>query len=713
MTRLLSVSSFSFTALALCLTSGGLLSCQRSTNPPLPSSAPSSAPSSSSEKVTEGSVAEGSVTERSATERLASFALWSDAKSVKTHCEAVIESATDRLDALKSTQRSSLKLLLRDYNALLLLLDTPMGLSGLLFNTHPDKAVREAAQSCERSLSAFHTALGVDRKLYDRFAAIEPTDVEGAPAQSKRLYQLTMRDFKRSGVSLNEAQRERIKAINDELTQLTQRFSKNVNGDTRRVEISRDELKGLPQDFIKGKPKADNDAIILTTDYPDFFPFQKYAESRSARAKLYKAFMQRGYPANVEVLKRVLTLRHEFAQLLGAPTWAAYNAEDKMVGSAETVDEFLKTLVKITRPIADRELAELLERIKRDDPKATQVEVWDRFYYTGKLREENHSFDAKSVRPYFPYQRVKEGVFSLYGELFGLVFKRDERQETWAAEVEAYTLYREGKLIGRFFLDMHPRADKYKHAAMFPIQTGLNSGRLPVASLVCNFPAPSEGEPALMEHGEVTTLFHEFGHLIHHLLAQETPWVRLGGINVEWDFVEAPSQLLEEWAWSPEVLKRFATHHKTGEVIPESLVKKMRAADEFGKGVGVMRQLFYAAYSFYLHQQDPAQLDLKAFTADIYRRFSPYRAIEGGAVYANFGHLMGYSSMYYTYQWSLVIAKDLWTRFQREGLMSPTTVQEYARDILAPGGTEPASKLTERFLGRAYQMEAYKRWLSR
>ena len=641
------------------------------------------------------------------------FDLWQSAEQVSKSCEQAIATAKQHRATIKAMKTPQFGSILAEYNQLMLALDTAMGQSGLLFNTHPEQALREAAQKCEQALSAFNSELGVDRELYDRFATIDSKALESASAQAQRLYKLTIRDFKRAGVSLELTQRERIKQINDALTQLSQQFSKNVNGDSKKVEFSAQELQGLPADFIKTKQQTKDGQYIITTDYPDFFPFQKYVENRQARAKLYTAFMQRGYPANVEVLSKVLELRHEYAQLLVAETWAEYNAQDKMVGSAQTIDDFLKKLVKITKPIADQELKELLTRIQKDEAEAKQVEVWDRFYYTGKLREERHSFDAKSVRAYFPYQNVKDGVFELYGKLFGLEFKKDLQQVTVAPEVEAYTLHRQGQLIGRFFLDMHPRDNKYKHAAMFPIQTGLSTGRLPVASLVCNFPKSSDSDPGLMEHGEVTTLFHEFGHLIHHLLAQESPYARLSGINVEWDFVEAPSQLLEEWAWSHEVLKGFAKHHKTGEVIPKEMVDKMRKADEFGKGVGVMRQLFYAAYSFYLHQQDPKTLDLKAFTTDIYQRFSPYRAIEGGAVYANFGHLMGYSSMYYTYQWSLVIAKDLWTRFEKEGLLSPEVVQDYAKKVLAPGGTKAAADLAKDFLGREYQMDAYKAWLSR
>lgn len=641
------------------------------------------------------------------------FQIWGSAERVDQVCDQAISKAQKSRDDIKAMKQPRLEALLSEYNRLQLEIDTPMGLSSLLFNTHPDEKVREAAQRCEQRLSKFQSEMGVDRELYERFATIPQDQVKAATPHPQRVYTLTMRDFKRSGVDLTEDKRARIKAINEELTKLSQEFAKNVNGDTKRLRFKVEQLKGLPADFMEGRDVDEKGEVEVTTDYPDFFPIQRYVENRDARKKLYQAFVQRGYPANEEVLKRVLTLRHEYAGLLGEPSWAAYNAGDKMVENAETIDEFLKKLVNMTRPISERELKQLLARIQKDEPKATQVESWDRFYYTDRLRDELHSFDSKSVRPYLPYQRVKDGVFALYGELFGLTFKRDEAQPTWAPEVEAYTLHREGKLIGRFFLDMHPRADKYKHAAMFPLQTGLQSGRLPVASLVCNFPKPSEGNPGLMEHSQVQTLFHEFGHLIHHLLAQETHWVRLGGINTEWDFVEAPSQLLEEWARSHEVLKRFALHHETNEPIPESLVTQLRDAEEFGKGMNVMRQIFYAAYSFYLHQQDPAKLDLKAFSASMFKEFSPCPSVEGGAIYANFGHLIGYSSMYYTYQWSLVIAKDLWTRFESEGIMSPAVVRDYAAKVLAPGGSKPAAQLAEDFLGRGYQMDAYKAWLSR
>jgi thimet oligopeptidase len=247
---------------------------------------------------------------------------------------------------------------------------------------------------------------------------------------------------------------------------------------------------------------------------------------------------------------------------------------------------------------------------------------------------------------------------------------------------------------------------------MFPLQTGLEGGQMPIGSLICNFPDPADGDGlALMEHSDVQTFFHEFGHLIHQLLARRGTWVTLAGINVEWDFVEAPSQILEEWAWDPGVLARFAKHVETDETIPAALVAKMRAADEFGKGVHVMRQIFYTAFSYFLHARDPKGLDLDDFTDEMYKKYNPYRRIESDHVYANFGHIIGYTSMYYTYQWSLVIAKDLFTRFKKAGMLDSPTATAYRKAILEPGGTVDAASLVEDFLGRPSNLDAYKDWL--
>jgi thimet oligopeptidase len=272
-------------------------------------------------------------------------------------------------------------------------------------------------------------------------------------------------------------------------------------------------------------------------------------------------------------------------------------------------------------------------------------------------------------------------------------------------------MLRDGEELGGFWLDMHPRPDKFKHAAMFPIQTGLDGARAqrPWAALVCNFPTPTASDPALMQHDVVVTLFHEFGHLIHHLMARG-PTIKLSADN-EGDFIEAPSQLLEEWAWRPEILRRFAKHIETGEAIPDELVAKMKKADGFGRGMDLMRQIYYSAFSWFIHVEDPEALDFEAFTTAMYRRYSPNPRPEVDQLYASFGHLTDYSSNYYTYQWSLAIAKDLYTRFAPNP-MDPTVAAEYRQKVLEAGATKDAGALVSDFLGRPMNLDAYRAWIT-
>ncbi|MGM0578573.1 MAG: M3 family metallopeptidase [Myxococcota bacterium] len=639
--------------------------------------------------------------------------VWSSAERLTARCDAGLDRARALREQLKQpvdgprTEANTLE----PFDRMLETLDTSSGWAGLLFSVHPDAEVRDAARECQERLARFSNDVNLDRGLYEAVAAVDSGGLDGL---SQRFVEHLLRDFRRSGVDQDEETRARLAAIHERMVEIGQDFQKNVREDVRSIEVDGPEaLAGLPQDYIDAHPPGDDGKIRITTDYPDFFPFETYAEDGELRRALYQEFMQRGWPGNAELLKELLALRDEYASTLGFDTWAAYNAEDKMVRTADTIEQFIEQVAESARPRMEADLEDLLARKREDEPSAEHIQVWDRFYYVGKVREARFDFDARDVRPYFPYPRVRDGILDLYAELFGVRFEVDASQPVWHESVEAVAMYDGDELIGRFYLDMHPRPGKYKHAAMFPIQTGLAEGRIPAASLICNFPEPGEGSDALMEHSDVVTFFHEFGHLIHHLLARRGQWVSLAGINVEWDFVEAPSQILEEWAWEPTVLQRFAKHVETGEPIPADMVHRMEGAEEFGKGVHVMRQVFYTAYSYYMHARDPETLDLEAFTDEIYERYNPYPRLEDSRVYANFGHLIGYSSMYYTYQWSLVIAKDLFTRFREAGLLNDEVAREYRRAILEPGGTKDAAEMVEDFLGRPFSLEAYREWLER
>lgn len=359
------------------------------------------------------------------------------------------------------------------------------------------------------------------------------------------------------------------------------------------------------------------------------------------------------------------------------------------------------------------DLAILLEQKKKDQPGATVVHDYDRAFYEDRVKSQKFHFDSQSVRPYFEYTRVKQGLFDITSKMFGLRYAKAEAK-VWAEGVEAWDVFDAGSKarLGRFYLDMHPREGKFKHAAMFPVVSGVAGKQAPEAALICNFPAAHGDDPALMDHGDVRTFFHEFGHLVHHLLGGQGQWAGNSGIRTEWDFVEAPSQMLEEWVVDYDTLKTFAVHFQTGEVIPRELVEKLKAAAEFGTGIQVRHQMFYAALSLNLYRQDPKDLDTTALAKELQNRYSAFSYVEGACWEASFGHLDDYSAIYYTYMWSLVIAKDLFAAFKKKGLLDSGVAARYRETILAPGGSAPANELVKDFLGREVSFDAYQAWLN-
>ncbi len=574
-------------------------------------------------------------------------------------------------------------------------------------NVHPDPALRDAAEACEREVDAAATELSLDPRLY---AALREVDGAGLDPASQHLLTKALRDFRRAGVDRDEATRARVRALRDELTRIGQEFGRNIKDDVRTVALPPAELEGLPDDFRRGHPPGLDGLVKLTTDNPDYVPFITYARSSRAREALWTLYRLRGHPKNLEVLARMLARRAELARLLGYPSWAAYATEDKMIGSDVAAAELVARVTAASARRMERDFAQLLARKREDDPAARRVDPWDSAFLQERVKAEQYGFDAREARPYFEYQRVKEGVLALAGRIFGVDLVPVQGAALWHPEVEAYDVLEQGRSLGRVYLDMHPRDGKYKHYAQFTLASGVRGRRLPEGVLVCNFPRPG-AELALLEHGEVRTFLHELGHLMHHVLGGHTRWAVQSGVATEWDFVEAPSQMLEEWVWDPEALAGFARHVETGAPIPAELVARMRAADEYGKGLWVRQQMFYAALSLELHRRNPAGLDTTAVVAELQERYTPFRHVPGTAFQASFGHLDGYSAIYYTYMWSLVIAKDLFGVFRREGLMARAPAERYRRAVLEPGGSRPAAELVEAFLGRPFTFDAFTEWL--
>ena len=586
----------------------------------------------------------------------------------------------------------------------------------LLSESHPDAAVRAVAEERVQQLETLSAGRLLEPALFAAFAAVDTDEARAdLDAEQRRLLDEVLRDFRRGGVDLPEAERARVRALTERETELSLEFSRNLRESRREIRVAPEALVGLPQDFLDEHPAGDDGLVVLTTDYPDFMPVREYAVDRATRTAIVAAYNNLAWPENDAVLAELLAVRAELAALLGYGSWADYETETRMIGrgagtggggsagpgGGAAIADFLARLDEASAAAAAAEYPVLLERLREDDPEASEVTIADFFYLLGALRRERHDVDAQLVRSYFPFDRVLPGVLAITGRLFDIEYVPVD-VPTWHADVHSYDVVRDGELLGRIHLDLHPREGKYNHAACFGIAPGITGRVVPEAALLCNF---SRG---LMTHDEVTTFFHEFGHLVHDILGGAQRFARFSGVATEWDFVEAPSQLLEEWAWDAEVLATF-TANAAGEPIPAELVEKMVVADRFGRALEVRRQLGHANVSYHLHVDRPA--DLQAATEHWYRVTSPVQPLPGVHSYAGFGHLTGYGACYYTYQWSLVIARDLLSGFGGD-LLNAEAAERYRREILEPGGSRDAADLVEQFLGRPFAFDAYREWLA-
>jgi thimet oligopeptidase len=602
-----------------------------------------------------------------------------------------------------------------------LLLGDAAALASLARNGHPDRALREAADAAEQEIEALATELQLDRGVYDALSRIDPAALDPG---GRHFLEKTLKAMRRGGVDRDEPTRMRVRALRDELVQIGQEFGRNIIEDVRTVEMDPADLDGLPEDYVRNHPPEANGQgqqgkVRLTTDNTDYVPFITYARRGAARERLWRAYRQRAQDKNLAVLERMLRRRHELAQLLGYPSYAALETENKMIGTADKAAAFIEQIAQAAQARAERDYEALLARKRAAEPSASRVEGWDAAYLSDRVCDERYGFSSQAARPYLEYTRVEGGVLGAMGRLFGVEFRErgdaEARAGAWHEQVHVHDVVdaRTQALVGRIYLDMHPREGKYKHYAQFTVRTGVERpgrSRRPEGALLCNFPDPNKGV-ALLDLDQVRTFFHEFGHLMHHLLGGHTRWAGVSGVATEWDFVEAPSQLVEEWGWDWDTLARFAIHHKTGEPLPKALLEKARSADQFGKGLWARQQMFYAAISLEYHRRDPATFDTTLLLAELQAHYLPYPFVPGTAFQASFGHLAGYSAVYYTYMWSLVIAKDLFSRFTEVGLGDPGPARDYRRDVLEPGGSRPAAELCEAFLGRPYDVVAYRRWL--
>ena len=628
------------------------------------------------------------------------------ADELKAYCTGELAAAKTSRDAVyASTGTNTLEL----YNEMERHLTNALYRGGLWKEVSPDAATRDAARECAQEGARMSSDITLDRKLFE---AVKAVDIKTADAETKRMVALTLRDYKLAGIELDDAKRKHAAELDDQIVQVGQAFEKNIAEDTRKVDVDPKRLGGMPADWVAAHPVHDG-VVTITTDYPDYIPVETYADDDALRKELLVQFQSRGDKANDALLKQLLTLRAERAHMLGFKNWADSVSADKMLKGGTAEADFITRVTKLAQARSKRDYAELLQQLKKTNPKATAVTSWQKSKLEQEVKRDKYAVDAEEVRSYFSYDATLQGLLSITSKIYDIQYKPVANDPlVWHPDVQVFDVMRGTETLGRIYLDMHPRADKFKHAAEFGIVDGIPGKQLPAGALVCNLPDPklSHG-PALMDHEDVTTMFHEFGHLMHHILAGKHHWQRIAGTSVEQDFVEAPSQMFEEWAWSYETLQLFAKNAQ-GQVIPEPLVARMRKARTFGLGTATVQQMLYAALSLELHRADPAKVDPLALTKKLQAQYTPFAYVEGTHFYDSFGHLVGYSSMYYTYMWSLVIAKDLLTPFEKSGLMATDVTTKYRDTILAQGGAKDAADLVKDFLGRPYNFKAFEKYLS-
>ena len=617
------------------------------------------------------------------------------------------QSALDRMLAVKG--KRTIENTLVPFNEISMHGDNAAYGSSLLESVHPDSAYRALAEAQTQRATKFLDDLSLNRAVYD---ALSQVDVSKADAATRYFHEKTLRDFRLSGVDRDEATRATISQLLETLTKTGQDFDRNIRQDSRTIQVDGPAaLAGLPDDFVKAHPAGPDGKVTLSIEYPDLIPVMRYAKVEDTRKRLMHEAQNRAYPANMAVLDSMIAQRGRLAQTLGYPTWADYITQDKMIESAANAADFIERLKQTTFKRAQDEYAVYLKRKQEDVPGATQVNRWETSYYGRLIRMRDYDFDPQQARAYFPFDKVKQGLLDVTASMFGLTYKRVMDAPVWDPSVECYEVYEGPKMLGRFFLDLHPRPGKFNHAAKFTIRQGVRGYQVPEHALVCNFPGGKPGDPGLMEHSDVETFFHEFGHLIHAILGGQGQWEPVAGTAVQRDFVEAPSQMLEEWTWDPKVLRTFAKNDK-GEPIPADLVAKMRRADAFGRAMQISAQAFYSAVSLNIYNRPPAQVNTDAVVTSLEPQFSPIPTMPDTHMQTSFGHLDGYSAVYYTYMWSLVIAKDMFSRFNHDNLLDPTVAKRYRDTVLAPGGSKPAKTLVHEFLERDYDFKAFDDWLS-
>lgn len=596
-----------------------------------------------------------------------------------------------------------------------------------LHNVADSDELREAYNTCLPKLSAYHSDIGQNKGLYDGYQVIaDSSDYAELEIAQQKTIQNELRDFRLAGVDLPPEKQARYKEIQEQLSKLTTQFHENVLDASQAFQkhlTDESQLAGLPEAVrTLAKQNAEHEQIdgwLLTLDFSCYQPVLSYADNRELRHEMYVAYMTRasdqgpnaGQSDNSAIMDDILALRHELATLLGFANYAEYSLSTKMAETPQQVLDFLTDLVHRAKPVAAKELEELTAFAKQHYGMDT-LEVWDIPYYSEKLRHHRYDISQEMLRPYFPLPKVTNGLFSVVQRLYGLSIQPHNGVDTWHQDVQFFDIYdNSGELRGQFYLDCFARKGKRSGAWMGEAQVRhrtSNGLQIPVAHLVCNFMPPVGDKPSLLTHQDVTTLFHEFGHGLHHMLSK-VDYAPVSGINgVAWDAVELPSQIMENWCWEREALDLFAAHYETGERLPNELFQKMSAAKNFQSGLFTVRQLEVGLFDFRLHTEYTPNINIQALLDEVRQQVAVLFTPEFVRFQNSFLHIFagGYAAGYYSYKWAKVLSADAFSKFEENGIFDSTTGQQFLQTILEKGGSQEPMELFVQFRGREPNIEA-------
>lgn len=583
----------------------------------------------------------------------------------------------------------------------------------LMGSVNPDDAIRNQAEESKAEFAKFFNEIQLDENLYRAVKDYSETnEAKSLTGYKARFVEKTVEDFERNGFALSKEKRDELKAINDKLSDLSLLFQQNIAAVSDYLIVDDTQIDGLQEDYKNARRNEDGKYKIDLT-YPSYIPFMKFSNSEETRKELYNLYNNRAARENLEVLIKVLILRQEMAELLGFKTYAEYRTGDRMAQLPQNVWDFENNLVDKLKEKAQMDYDELLmvKRAKLGVDTIDVIQPWESGYYNNILLKEKYNLDQNLVKEYFPTDDVINGLFQIAQHLFQVEFEEVKDPSVWDKDVRMFNVKQNGKIISRFYTDLFPRPNKFSHAACFPMISGKETPegyQMPVATLVCNFPAPTADIPSLLTKSEVETFFHEFGHVLHNVLTK-TALSSHSGTSVSRDFVEAPSQIFENWTWNYDALKLFAKNYKTGEVLPVDLFDKMLAAKNVGSGLAYTQQVFYGMLDFTLHDKyDPtSSRTTTEIVEELQNKITLYPYLDGTHMQAAFGHLMGYAAGYYGYLWSLVYAQDMFSVFENNGVMDIDTGLRYRDIILSNGGSRDELEMVIEFLGREPNQDAY------